>query len=66
MAAENTTGPYDVAIAELETRISALQTTLDTLRELRVQGTGGGSTVAFSGITSPEILWTSRMTRFFR
>lgn len=38
--------PYDAAIADVEARISALQVTLDTMKELRAQSLGAGAGAA--------------------
>lgn len=40
--------PYDAAIADVEARISALQVTLDTLKELRAQSSGVSTSSAAS------------------
>lgn len=41
---ESSPGPYDAAIADLESRIDRLQGTLDTLRQLRTQADGAAQT----------------------
>lgn len=41
-----TTGPFDAAIAELESRIRAMQITLETLKQLRAQSDGAGPSSA--------------------
>jgi hypothetical protein len=48
--------PYDAAIADVEARISALQVTLETLKELRAQSSLGAATASVSNAGRPGVV----------